>query len=88
MGFYLSFAGVVTFPKAVELHAAARVAPADKILVETDAPYLAPIPFRGKRNEPSYVVRTAERLAELRGVSLETITQQTTANFEALFKLT
>ena len=87
MGFYLSFAGVVTFPKAVELHAAARFAPADRILVETDAPYLAPIPFRGKRNEPSYVVKTAERLAELRGVSLETITQQTTTNFKALFQL-
>ena len=87
MGFYLSFSGVVTYPKAVELHDAARVAPADRILVETDAPYLAPVPFRGKRNESAYVVRTAERLAELRGVSVQTVAQQTTENFRVLFQL-
>ena len=87
MGFYLSFSGVVTYPKAVELHEAARVAPADRILVETDAPYLAPVPFRGKRNESAYVVRTAERLAELRGVSVQTVAQQTTENFRVLFQL-
>ena len=87
MGFYLSFSGVVTYPKAVELHDAARMAPADRILVETDAPYLAPVPFRGKRNESAYVVRTAERLAELRGVSIQTVAQQTTENFRALFQL-
>ncbi len=85
MGFYLSFSGVVTYPKAIELHEAARVAPADRILVETDAPYLAPVPFRGKRNESAYVVRTAERLAELRGVSIQTVAQQTTENFRVLF---
>ncbi len=87
MGFYLSFSGVVTYPKAVELHDAARMAPADRILVETDAPYLAPVPFRGKRNESAYVVRTAERLAELRGVSVQTVAQQTTENFRVLFQL-
>ena len=87
MGFYLSFSGVVTYPKAIELHEAARVAPADRILVETDAPYLAPVPFRGKRNESAYVVRTAERLAELRGVSVQTVAQQTTENFRVLFQL-
>ncbi len=87
MGFYLSFSGVVTYPKAIELHAAARMAPADRILVETDAPYLAPVPFRGKRNESAYVVRTAERLAELRGVSVQTVAQQTTENFRVLFQL-
>ena len=87
MGFYLSFAGVVTFPKALELQEAARVAPADRILVETDAPYLAPAPHRGKRNEPSFVVHTGEKLAGLRGVPLETIREQTTANFRTLFAL-
>ena len=87
MGFYLSFAGVVTFSKALELQEAARIAPVDRILVETDAPYLAPIPLRGKRNEPSFVVHTADKLAELRGVPLETISEQTTANFRTLFAL-
>jgi TatD DNase family protein len=81
LGFYLSFGGIVTFPKAVELQEAARLAPADRILVETDAPYLAPVPRRGKRNEPAFVVETARRLAELRGVTLEQIAATTTENF-------
>ena len=85
MGFYLSFAGVVTFPKALDLQKVAREAPADRILVETDSPYLAPIPHRGKRNEPSFVLHTAAKIAELRGVPLETISEQTTANFRTLF---
>ena len=67
LGFYLSFSGVVTYPKATDVHDSARFAPLDRILVETDAPYLAPVPFRGKRNEPSYVAHTAQRIAEFRG---------------------
>jgi TatD DNase family protein len=81
LGFYLSFGGIVTFPKALELQEAARSAPSDRILVETDAPYLAPVPRRGKRNEPAYVVETARKLAELRGETLESIAATTTANF-------
>jgi TatD DNase family protein len=81
LGFHLSFGGIVTFPKATEVQEAARHAPADRILVETDAPYLAPVPRRGKRNEPAYVVETARKLAELRGVTLEEIAQATTGNF-------
>jgi len=87
LGFYLSFGGIVTFPKAVELHDAARSAPTDRILVETDAPYLAPVPKRGKRNEPAFVVETARRLAELRGSTLESIAAVTTANFRRVLSL-
>ena len=81
LGFYLSFGGIVTFPKATELQEAARRAPADRILVETDAPYLAPVPRRGKRNEPAFVLETARKLAELRGVTLEQIAATTSQNF-------
>ncbi len=81
LGFYLSFGGIVTFSKALELQEAARRAPSDRILVETDAPYLAPVPKRGKRNEPAFVVETARKLAELRGESLETISTATSQNF-------
>jgi TatD DNase family protein len=81
LGFYLSFGGIVTFPKALDVHAAAREAPSDRILVETDAPYLAPVPKRGKRNEPALLVHTARRLAELRGVDFEEICRLTSANF-------
>jgi len=84
LGFYLSFGGIVTFPKAIDLQAAARIAPADRILVETDAPYLAPVPRRGKRNEPAFVVETARKLAELRGTTIEAITEATSANFERI----
>ena len=87
MGFYLSFAGILTYPKASNVHEAAKIVPPEKMLVETDAPYLAPIPFRGKRNEPAYVNHTAARLAELRGVSVEEINLQTSANFYRLFAL-
>ena len=84
LGFYLSFGGVLTFPKAEEVRQSARIAPADRILVETDCPYLAPVPHRGKRNEPAFVVDTARRLAEVRGVAPEAIAETTTRNFEQL----
>jgi TatD DNase family protein len=87
LGFYLSFGGIVTFPKALELQQAARSAPSDRILVETDAPYLAPVPRRGKRNEPAFVVETARKLAGLRGETLEAIAAATTANFRRVFSL-
>jgi TatD DNase family protein len=86
LGFYLSFAGVVTYPKATDLHEAARLAPLDRILVETDAPYLAPVPYRGKRNEPAYVAHTAARLAELRGQQAGDIAAAVNANFRRVFQ--
>ncbi len=87
LGFDLSFGGIVTFPKALEVQEAARTAPSNRILIETDAPYLAPVPRRGKRNEPAFVVDTARKLAELRGIELEEIAQITTANFLELLVL-
>jgi TatD DNase family protein len=87
LGFYLSFGGILTFPKSIELQEVARRAPADRILIETDAPYLAPVPKRGKRNEPAFVVETARKLAEIRGETLESIAATTTANFRKLVKL-
>lgn len=84
LGFHLSFGGVLTFPKADSLREAARITPEDRILVETDCPYLAPVPHRGKRNEPAFVVETARRLAALRGVRLEQIAAATTRNFRDL----
>jgi TatD DNase family protein len=88
LGFYISFAGPVTFPKATDLHAAARMVPADRLLIETDAPYLAPVPQRGKRNEPSFIAHTAAALATLRGTAPETIADLTTANWRRLFQQT
>ncbi len=85
IGFYLSFAGIVTFPKAEALREAARIVPADRLLVETDSPYLAPVPYRGKRNEPAYVARVVESLAQTRGVAPEALAEQTSSNFVALF---
>jgi TatD DNase family protein len=84
LGFHLSFSGIVTFPKSVDIQAAAYLCPNDRLLIETDAPFLAPIPYRGKRNEPAYVAHTAHKLAELRGVNVEELTRLTTANFLAL----
>jgi TatD DNase family protein len=84
LGYHLSFSGILTFPKAEEIRQAALLAPLDRLLVETDAPYLAPIPFRGKRNEPAYVVHTARRLAELRGLPLDELAAVTTANWKRL----
>jgi TatD DNase family protein len=85
LGHYVSFTGILTFKNSQELRDIAAALPAERVLVETDAPYLAPLPFRGKRNEPSYVVETAKVLAETRGVSLEEIARQTTENFFRLF---
>ncbi|WP_414039126.1 TatD family hydrolase [Acidithiobacillus sp. M4-SHS-6] len=85
LGFYISLSGIVTFKKSVDLQAVARKLPADRLLVETDAPYLAPTPMRGKRNEPAYVRHVAQFLAELRGEPLAELAQQTTANFHRLF---
>ena len=87
MGFHISFSGVVTFKAADELRAVARTVPMERLLIETDCPFLAPVPYRGKRNEPAYVVETAKQLAALRDVSVEEIAQVTTANFKRLFGL-
>jgi TatD DNase family protein len=84
LGFHLSFGGILTFPKAVENREAAALTPDDRLLVETDAPYLAPVPYRGKRNEPAFVVETAKKLAEIRSVAAERIAEITTANFDRL----
>ena len=81
LGGYISFSGIITFKNAEEIREVAAFAPADRILVETDAPYLAPVPHRGHSNEPSFVRHTAEKLAEVRGVSLEEIGSETTAEF-------
>jgi TatD DNase family protein len=86
MGGYVSFSGILTFPKSEELRAVAHDLPADRILVETDAPYLAPVPLRGKRNEPANVRHTATVLAKVRDLSLEDCAALTTANFLRLFR--
>jgi len=85
LGFYISFAGNVSYPKAENIRQSAKQVPADRMLIETDSPYLAPVPHRGKRNEPGFVVNTAEAIARLRGVSKEEIGRQTTENFYRLF---
>jgi TatD DNase family protein len=87
MGFMISFAGNITFPKAQQIREAALQVPLDRILIETDSPYLAPVPHRGKRNEPAFVKETARRLGELRGLSLDEIGERTSANFYNFFKL-
>ncbi|MCW8918881.1 MAG: TatD family hydrolase [Gammaproteobacteria bacterium] len=87
LGFYISFSGIITFNSARELRAVAQAVPADRLLVETDAPYLAPVPYRGKSNQPAYVREVAEYIAGLRGVSYEAIAQQTGENFNTLFRL-
>ncbi len=87
-GFYLSFAGNLTYPAAKTIREAAAFAPADRILVETDAPFLAPIPFRGQRNEPALVAHTSAALAGLRNLAPEALAAQTTANFHNLFPTT
>ncbi|MBI2688738.1 MAG: TatD family hydrolase [Acidobacteria bacterium] len=85
LGFTISFAGIVTYPKAPEVREAAMLTPLDRMMVETDCPYLAPVPLRGKRNEPAYVVRTGEMLAGLRDVSPEKLARYTSENFVRLF---
>ena len=87
-GFYLSFAGNLTYPRSTAIQEVARNMPADRMLVETDAPFLAPIPFRGQRNQPAHVAQTAAFLADLRGTSAAKIDEQTTSNFERLFPST
>jgi len=87
LGFYLSFAGNLTYPAAKAIREAALLAPTDRILVETDSPFLAPIPHRGQRNEPAYTAITAAVVAELRGITFDALAAQTTANFEKLFNL-
>jgi TatD DNase family protein len=86
LGMHISFAGIVTFPKGANVREVAARVPADRILCETDSPYLAPTPHRGKRNEPAWVVRVAEDLATLRCEPVEDLRRQTSANFEALFR--
>ena len=87
MGFMISFAGNVTFPKAQQIRDAALEVPLDRIFIETDCPYLAPIPHRGKRNEPAYVKETARKIGELRGRSTEEVGEQTARNFYNFFKI-
>lgn len=88
LGFYISFSGILTFKNATALQAVAKKIPLDRILVETDAPFLTPAPFRGKPNQSGYTRYVAEYLAELKGVSLEKVAEVTTRNFEMLFKVT
>jgi TatD DNase family protein len=85
LGHYVSFTGILTFKRSDDLRAIAAALPADRILVETDSPYLAPLPYRGKRNEPAYVVETAKVLGDVRGVTADEIARQTTENFFRLF---
>jgi TatD DNase family protein len=87
LGFLVSFSGMLTFPKAQAIRAVAQEIPLERLLIETDSPYLAPVPFRGKRNEPAYVVETAKALGQLKGLSLEAIGTITADNYRRFFKL-
>ncbi|OYY93498.1 MAG: DNAase [Hydrogenophilales bacterium 28-61-23] len=87
MGFYISFSGIVTFKSAKDLKEVARRVPLERMLIETDSPYLAPMPHRGKRNEPAYVRHVAEEIANLRGISLEQVAATTSQNFTDLFRV-
>jgi len=87
MGFHISFSGIVTFKNAVELQETAKQVPQDRLLIETDSPYLAPVPFRGKRNEPSYVPHVAAKLAELQGTDAAAIAAASSINFYRLFNI-
>lgn len=87
LGFYISFSGIVTFRNAKELHEVARRVPLERMLIETDSPYLAPVPFRGKLNQPAYVKHVAEGIAALRGIAVEEVAKITTANFFRLFRI-
>lgn len=87
LGFHISFSGIVTFPKADKIREAAKIVPLDRILIETDAPYLAAVPMRGKRNEPSFVKHTCEALANNLGIKFEELANQTTENAKRLFKI-
>jgi TatD DNase family protein len=87
MGFYISFSGIVTFKSAKDLQAVAKALPLERILIETDSPYLAPVPYRGKMNEPGFVPHVAEFLATLKDVPLREVADRTTENFFKLFKV-
>jgi TatD DNase family protein len=87
MGFYISFSGIVTFKNAKQLKEIAQRVPLERILIETDSPYLAPVPHRGKLNQPAYVKHVAAEIAMLRGISIDEVGQSTTENFARLFKL-
>ncbi|MDD0837521.1 TatD family hydrolase [Curvibacter sp. HBC61] len=86
LGFYISFSGILTFKTAADLREVATLVPLDRILIETDSPYLAPVPYRGKTNNPSYVPHVAAQLASLKGLPVEAIAEHTSANFERLFR--
>jgi len=86
-GFYISVNGIITFKSGENIRELARYVPLDRLLVETDSPYLAPVPYRGRSNEPAFVVKTAEKLAEVKGVEYERVLEQTSANFEQLFRV-
>lgn len=86
LGFYISFSGILTFKSASDLREVAGFVPLDRVLIETDSPYLAPVPYRGKTNNPSYVPHVAAQIGQLRGLSAETVGAQTSANFERLFR--
>ena len=86
LGFYISFSGIVTFPKSHQIHECAKIVPRDKYLIETDSPFLAPVPYRGKRNEPAFVENVANYMADLRSTDLITIAKESFKNAEDLFK--
>jgi len=85
LNFYISFSGIVTFKNALELVEVAKYVPLDKLLIETDSPYLAPVPFRGKVNEPKYVKYVAEKIAEIKHISVELVAEKTSENFKKRF---
>jgi TatD DNase family protein len=85
IGFYISFSGIVSFANAADLRDVAQKVPMDRLLIETDSPWLAPVPYRGKTNQPAYVVDVARVIAELRGMEIEAVGAQTTENFRRLF---
>ena len=87
LGFYISFSGIVTFKSAKELQAVALEVPLERMLIETDSPYLAPVPFRGRTNEPGYVAHVGEYIAKLKGIPVEEVAAQTSANFFKLFNV-
>jgi len=85
LGFYISFSGIITFKNAIAIQQSARIVPSDRLLIETDCPFLAPVPKRGQRNEPAYVKYVVEKLAEIRGETVESLAEETTKNAEELF---
>ena len=87
LNFYISFSGIITFKNATALREVVARVPLERMLVETDAPYLAPVPYRGKKNEPKYVVEVAQCVAEIKGLSFEEVVTRTAGNFDTLFKL-